>query len=224
MIFKQTSFYYITILIFLFGSCAPARYVRPLAKGETVGSATFGGPLIGYSGATIPIPLLGIAAGHGFKDDLTGFAGLHLTSLAFGVVQVDAGIVKGLRKPDKWIPGVSISPVANIMFDKWQGKFNFYPQADANAYWNYGKRKHYCFVGLSNWFDLHSTRAEGQPQTTHWLPIIQAGNTFCSKKWAYTMELKYIAPNTSNQDLVVSYASPGKKGTIGFYIGVTIKF
>ncbi len=214
----------IALLAIAFASCAPARYVRPLEKGQSKVSATFGGPLINYSGTTIPAPLLGFAAGHGFKDGLTGFAGLHATSLAFGVLHVDAGVVKGLLKPNGWIPGVSASPVANMMFDKWEHKFSFFPQADINAYWNYGKKKHYCYLGLANWFDLHSTRAEGEPQTKHWLPVVQVGNTLAAKKWEYTLELKYIAPNYSNRDIVVPYISAGNTGAIGIYIGVTRKF
>ncbi|MCW3124108.1 MAG: hypothetical protein JWQ38_3600 [Flavipsychrobacter sp.] len=222
--FRSVHFSFVVLLAILFGSCAPARYVRPLAKGKTVATATFGGPLIKYSGMTIPVPLLGVAAAHGYKDDLTGFAGLHATSLFFGVLQIDAGVVKGLRKPDRWIPGISVSPVANLMLDKWAGKFSFFPQADVNAYWNYGKQNHYCYIGLSNWFDLHTTRAEGEPQTKHWLPVIQAGNVYVRKKMEYTLELKYIAPNYSSRDLVVPYIAPGQNGAIGLYIGVTRKF
>ena len=221
---QRKTIYYYSFFILLLGSCAPARYVRPLEKGKTEATATFGGPLINYSGSTIPVPLLGFAAGHGFTDDLTGFAGIHATSLAFGVLQVDAGVVKGLWKPHKWIPGVSISPVVNMMFDKWAGKFSLFPQADANAYWNYGKKKHFCYLGLTNWFDLHKTGADDQPQTTHWLPVWQAGNTLVRKKWEYTVEVKYIAGNYSNRSIVVTYLSPGSSGALGLYIGVTRKF
>src|ERR1022692_1070902 len=126
--------------VWLFGSCAPARYVKPLDKGQTAVSASFGGPLILYGNTTIPVFLTSLAAGYGFNAGLTGFAGLHTTSLLFGVFQTDLGIVKQLRKQDGWIPGVTVSPVANLMIDKWQGKFSFFPQLDANAYWNYPRK------------------------------------------------------------------------------------
>lgn len=210
--------------IWLMGSCTTARYVRPVEKGKTVATAAFGGPMIVFSGLSIPTPLLTASVAHGYKDDLTGFGSLHLTSAAFGVFHVSGGVTKGLRKPDGWVPGVSVSPIANFMFDKWEGHFNFFPQLDANAYWSYGKRKNYCYVGIGNWFDLHTTRADGQPQTNHWLPMVQVGNVFARNKWEYTLELKYIAPGTSNKNLVATYVSPASTGALGFYFGVTRKF
>jgi hypothetical protein len=211
-------------ILIIFGSCAPARYVKPLAKGQTVATASFGGPLIHLSKITFPMPLTSVAVGHGFKDDLTGFAGLHITSLAFGVFQTDLGIVKGLVTQKGWRPGVSVSPVVNLMFDKWQQKFSFFPQLDAHAYWNYKKKPHYAYVGMSNWFDLHTTRAEGEPQKTHWVPVLELGNTLVRRKWDYTLEIKYLAPNYSRKRLVVDYQGLGQNGSFGVYIGVTRKF
>jgi len=205
----------------LFGSCAPARYVKPLEKGQVAVTAAVGGPLILYDNTTIPVPLSSLAVGYGFKDDLTGFAGIHTTALLFGVFQTDIGVVKQIVKQNGWIPGVTVSPVANLMIDKWAGKFSFFPQADVNAYWNYPGKPHYVYVGLSNWFDLNTTRSEGDPQTTHWFPIVQLGNTIVTKKWAYTLELKYATE--INHPLVVSYQGVGQNTVLGVYIGVTRK-
>ena len=211
----------IILAAWLFGSCAPARYVKPLEKGQTAITAAVGGPLILYGNTTIPVPLTSVATGYGFNNNLTGFVGIHTTALLFGVFQTDIGIVKLINKQDGWIPGITVSPVANLMIDKWAGKFSFFPQADINAYWNYPRKPHYVYIGLSNWFDLNSTRSEGNPQTTHWFPIIQLGNTMVTKKWAYTLELKY-APHINNP-VVVAYQGMGQATAMGVYIGVTRK-
>jgi hypothetical protein len=202
-------------------SCAPTRFVKPLDKGETAITAAFGGPLILYDNTTIPMPLTSLAVGHGFDSGLTGFAGFHTTALLFGVFQTDIGVVKQLLKQQGWIPGITVSPVANLMIDKWEGKFSFFPQLDANAYWNYPGKPHYVYIGISNWFDLNTTRSEGDPQTTHWFPIIQLGNTMVTRKWAYTLELKY-APKI-NYPVVVEYQGLGQATALGVYIGVTRK-
>jgi len=218
--------------ILVFASCSPARFVKPLDKGQTAVTVNIGGPLIDYSGTTIPVPLSSVAVGHGYTKDVTGFAGLHTTALLFGVLQADIGVVKELVKQKKLVPGISVSPVANIMFDKWDHRFSFFPQVDAHAYWNYLKKPHYAYVGLSNWFDLHNKLDNGEPQNYHWMPIIELGNTFVKRKWNYTLELKYIAPNRRNIS-IVDYAGignpdtntgTGQRGAIGFYIGVTRKF
>ncbi len=209
------------LIVVMFSQCAPARFVKPLDKGKTQVSATLGGPLILFSGTTIPMPLTSVAVGHGFKNDLTGFAGLHTTALAFGVLQTDIGVVKQIHQQNKWIPGITVSPVANLMIDKWAGKFTFLPQVDANAYWMYSAKKHYAYVGLSNWFDLNSKRSQGDAQTRHWLPLIQAGNTFNTKKWAYTIELKYASK--INNPVIVDYQGFGPGTALGAYIGVSKK-
>lgn len=201
--------------------CAPSRFVRPLNKGATAISANIGGPLIQYGSGVIPLPLSSIAVGHGYSNNVTGFAGLHTTALLFGVIQTDIGVVKKITNQNKWLPAISVSPVANMMFDKWEKKFSFFPQVDAHAYWEYGKKKSMAYAGISNWIDLHSKRADGRPQTTHWLPTMQAGNTFCSNNWAYTVELRWVAPNQSNKNLIVEYKAPGNSGAMGVYFGVT---
>lgn len=214
----------IGLLAWVFTGCAPARFVRPLDKGQTAVTANFGGPIIRYGQTVIPMPLTSVAAGHGFTKTLTGFAGLHTTALAFGVLQTDIGILKEVVQQKKWQPGISVAPVANVMFDKWENKFSLFPQLDAHAYWKYFTKPHFFYLGYSNWFDLHSKRNGGEPQQKHWVPIIELGNTLVRNKWSYTVELKYIAPNYSNRDIVVDYTSFGQTGAIGFYLGVTRKF
>jgi hypothetical protein len=222
----------IALIVVLFARCSPARFIKPLDKGQTAVTATFGGPFINYSGTAIPVPLTSVAAGHGYTNDLTGFAGLHTTALAFGVVQTDIGVVKELMKQKNWQPGISVSPVANMMFDKWQHQFSFFPEIAAHAYWNYPKKPHYAYVGFSNWFDLHSTLSNGEPQTYHWMPIIELGNTLVKHKWSYTVELKYMAFNRRNISIIdyTGIGNPdnstgiGQRGAIGFYIGVTRSF
>ncbi len=210
----------IMCIAWLFTSCAPSRYIKPLERKQTVVTATLGGPLILYAHTTIPVPMTTMAVGHGFTDNLTGFAGLHTTSLLFGVFQTDIGVVKQLSAQHGWLPGITVSPVANLMIDKWAGIFSFYPQLDLNAYWNYPKRPHYVYFGLSNWFDM-ATRSTEDPQTSHWLPMLQLGNTMVTKKWMYTLEVKY-APRINNP-VVVEYQGIGQATALGVYIGVTKK-
>lgn len=210
----------IICLVWLFASCTPARYVKPLDKGQKVVTASLGGPLLLYANTTIPAPLTSIAAGYGFSNDLTGFAGIHTTSLLFGVFQTDIGIVKQISKQHSFVPGISISPVANLMIDKWEGKFSFFPQADLNFYWNYLKKPHYAYIGLTNWFDIKTASTE-DPKTTRWLPVIQLGNTMFTHNWAYTIELKF-APKINNP-VVADYQGIGKASALGVYFGVTRK-
>jgi hypothetical protein len=51
------------------------------------------------------------------------------------------------------------------------------------------------------------------------------GHSFTGKKWSFNIETKVIAPNLSNQKLVVDYVTPFQsRGAFGVYIGCTRKF
>lgn len=213
----------ISLLAFIC-SCAPARFVKPLQKNEKAISANFGGPLISFAGAVIPMPLTAIGGGYGINDKLTAYSNLHTTALAFGVIQLDAGIVQEILSQNKWRPGISINPGINLAYQIKAEDFKFWPQLDVNAYWNYKNKPHYFYAGISNWFEFSSTRALGEPQPHNWIFIPQIGHTFVNKKFNWNLEVKYIAPNISHKNIVVEYHAPGNNGAIGVYFGVARKF
>jgi hypothetical protein len=52
----------------------------------------------------------------------------------------------------------------------------------------------------------------------------QLGHVFERGKWNYTLEVKFLAPYLSNQNIVVDYVSPfGKRGAMGAYFGLNYK-
>jgi hypothetical protein len=61
------------VLLYLFSSCAPARFVKPLEKDQQAINLSVGGPLIEYGSLVIPMPLLTAAYGYGLDSTLTGF-------------------------------------------------------------------------------------------------------------------------------------------------------
>jgi hypothetical protein len=72
----QKSLIVVTVLFFhilIFYSCAPTRFVKPLDKKQQAVNLSLGGPLIGYSGLTIPMPFLTATYGYGIDSTLTGF-------------------------------------------------------------------------------------------------------------------------------------------------------
>lgn len=205
-------------------ACNPTRIVQPIPKGRVQVGANFGGPTIMLGTTPLPIPLTSVHVAYGLKEHTTSFASLHTTALLYGVFQTDLGFTRELLAPQKFIPGISVSPIANVLFDKWEHKFSLYPQLDVNAYWNYGSKKNLVYASLNNWFELRTTRAHNEPQTTHWLPSIGLGHQWNNKKYNIQCEVKYVAPTESNENIVVNYVSPAAKGAIGFYIGINRKF
>ena len=216
------------LAILAVSSCAPSRFVEPLAKNESAISAEFGGPVVNLFGASFPTPLISVAYGRGISDNITVFGGLHATSAVFGVVQAEVGAVVGLLPHDSlnpFVPGISATPVLNIAFDGWEGQGRLWPQTDLNFYWNYGKRRSLIYTGFSNWYVLSQKRAheEVQPNQVIWNPHL--GHTLKGEKWDFNTEIKFIAPNKSNQEVVVDYAKVlGKSGAMGAYISVVRRF
>ncbi|MFZ9612450.1 MAG: hypothetical protein ACO29Q_04140, partial [Crocinitomicaceae bacterium] len=59
-------------LLLVFASCAPARFVEPLKKGQQVITGNFGGPVAKIPGiGAIPIPFTSIGYGRGLTNKTT---------------------------------------------------------------------------------------------------------------------------------------------------------
>lgn len=217
-------FAFLLLIVFLF-SCAPTRIVKPLDKDQKLVGFNFGGPLIEFGGATIPIPFTSFYGAYGLTDDLSVFGGVHITSLAYGVFQTDIGVTKGLLKPEGWKPGLSVSPAAQLFVDRWEWNAKIYPELGINAYWEYGEKTNkFFYLGVVSWFELQSNRAHEQPQPQRIIPNLQLGHTFERPRMNYTLEAKYFSPFTSNRDIVVNYKSFGNTGAVGIMFSVARKF
>ncbi len=223
---KVSNLFQIIILLFIIVnfSCAPSRFVKPLAKGEQAINIAAGGPVVTYSSIPIPVPLLSATYGYGIDSTLTLFGGVNLTAAFYGNAQVEAGIVKNVVKQNGGIPGISITPVANFIYRNKEAS-KFYPQVDVNAYWDYNKGRNLFYAGLSNWFELSSKKAYDQKQDHHWLLSPMIGEYFVRKKWSINVEVKIVAANLSSQKTVAEYKTPlGHNGAAGVYVGYTRKF
>lgn len=212
------------LFILVFASCAPTRFVEPIPTGHADVTAVLGGPLFDYANTTIPMPLLSVAGGYGFSDKTTAFAGLGITSLLFDNIQLDLGAVHEILHQDKLQPGISVSPVVNLLLAMRDGSFRFWPEADINFYWHYGSSGNLIYVTSSNWFDFTSTRADNEPQTHHWFSNIGLGHRFEGENWQYITELKYLEAGMPNTPNAVGYHGVDGHGAFGIYLGLTRKF
>lgn len=219
--FKQICF---LLLFCLALACSPSRYVKPLQKKQHAANLSFGGPLIKYGTATIPIPFLTANYGYGIDSTLTGFATFNITSALYGNFQLELGACKQWLKQKKFRPGFSTSLQLNTIYRNKEAA-KLYPQLDLNLFWEYGKRKNYFYIGESNWFELATKRTLNEKQKNHLILMPMIGHTFSGRKWNVNIEAKVIAPNLSNENIVVDYQTPFKgHGAFGVYIGYTRKF
>lgn len=230
----QSLLFLVSGLVFLW-SCAPARFVEPLQKGQQVLTGHFGGPIAKVPGiGAIPIPFTSIGYGRGLSNQTTIMGALQTTSLAFGVGQVELGVSQRLWNNDRM--GLSGQLNTNILIDFYTGANRIWPQLDANYYFKYGRQwrpeqlelskvyhRNYNFVyaGISNWFDFYRVESQGRPNEQLWIPSLQFGHQWIRPKWSYQAELKILAPLESNENIVVSYPSLlQNRGALGLYFGI----
>jgi hypothetical protein len=133
------------ILLFLISglgllwSCAPARFVEPLQKGQQVITGHFGGPVAKVPGiGAIPIPFTSIGYGRGLSNSTTLMGSIQTTSLVFGVGQFELGASQKLWSTDRM--GLSGQLNTNILIDFYTGANRIWPQLDANYYFKYGRQ------------------------------------------------------------------------------------
>jgi hypothetical protein len=224
MLNNKLGFLLVGLGLMLIQSCAPSRVVRPLEKGQKNISANLGGPLIGFAGTTIPMPLTSISYAQGVSDDVTLFGGFHTTSMLYGVIQTDIGACYNLYHPDSSQFGVSVNPVINFAFDTWEGNAKLWPEVDINAYWEFKPKKSFMYVGASNWFELSGTKAHDEVQENRWLFNPHMGYTYVRNKWNYNVETKYLVPNVDTEPNAVDYRGVAGKGAIGVYFTFIRKF
>ncbi|MBI3133810.1 MAG: hypothetical protein HYZ14_03960 [Bacteroidetes bacterium] len=211
----------IPLLAFVFG-CAQSRFVEPLDKGQLSVGGNFGGPLIEYPPAVIPIPFLDAEVGYGLDSNLTVHGGLNLTSMAFGNFHMDAGVTYKFLNQRKYIPNLSVSPSFNLVYDVYDKVGKFWPVLDVNAYWNYGERRNYFYAGFNNYFELSKTMANDQPQAHHWLFSPQIGHILKGKKqyFQFTTEVKLLGINLDSKYSFIPYSGiTGNMGATGIYLG-----
>ncbi|MCH2223334.1 MAG: hypothetical protein MK066_01100 [Crocinitomicaceae bacterium] len=214
--------YVYLLLLLLVSSCAPSRFVEPLDKKEFALGGNLGGPLISFAGVPISVPLSSIEGGYGLDTNLTIHAGLHTTSMFFGNFQIDGGVTYQFLEQQKYLPSLSVSPAFNFIIDLDDGQADFWPMLDVNAFWNYGNRRNYFYLGVNNYFELSSTMANDLPQERFLLFSPQVGHVIKGKNraWELSLELKLIAPNLESANAFVSYTGiTGNRGATGVYIG-----
>jgi hypothetical protein len=210
------------VCLLLLEACAPAGLVKPIEKGKHAVSGSFGGPAIWFAGMPIPVPLTSLNYHYGLKEKISLTAGTGLTSLAFGTGQINAGVLAGILVPSETQKmGLSAFVNTHFMLDRWQWNFRFYPEAGFHSYREFGK--HRLYAGASAWFETRFP-AKARTSNNFWIPMMHAGWQKSGEKWQPSVELKWIAPNISSENLVVDYIGLAGRGSFGLYFGLLRKF
>lgn len=229
------------LLIIFIQGCGPSRFVEPLKKSENAISASLGGPLVNVPGiATIPMPFSSLTYGRGITNNITVFGSWYSTAAVFGTIQFDAGATMRIVESKNHKHGLSATGGFNFATDRWKWNSKVWPQLDVNYYWKYNHRMqaqddllnkggtpraNLLYAGIGTWYELSATRSHEVEQLVRVVPMLNIGHNFNGKKWTFTTEIKFIAPFSNNESIVVDYVSlTGKTGATGLYFGLTRRF
>ncbi len=207
-----------------FFSCAPQRFVKPLEKQQQAVNASLGGVLFDYNGTTIPMPFLTLAYGYGLNETTTGFGAVNVTSALYGNFQFELGLTKQIVQQREFQPAICLTPVANIIYRNSDAR-KLYPQLAVSTYWEYGKHSDLIYLSLDSWFELSGKKANNEQQENHVLFMPSLGHSFQRKNHCFTSEFRIVAPNLSNEGLVIDYKTPLRThGACALFFGYTLKF
>ncbi|MES2681499.1 MAG: hypothetical protein V4635_16505 [Bacteroidota bacterium] len=223
-IFNSIKFFILVVFICILQHCAPSRYVKPLEKTQSAVAFSFGGPLIKFSGAPIPIPFSTLGYGYGLTDNVTVYGNLHSTSLLFANAQADLGATLHLYKKQN-VFGITASPALQLAYNiRNQTGFRMWPSLDLNSYFHFNKKPSYVYGGINSWLELSKLRAHGDTQQRHLIPNLQIGYVIVKTKWQHQFECKYLGIGIPNLPGVVDYIGLARKGTFGIYYSLIRKF
>lgn len=203
-------------------SCSTNRFVEPLDKGELEIGGNGGGPLLNFGGSSIPLPLSSVYAGYGYSDDLTLYGGLHITSLAFKTLKLEAGTRKKLVVGHSIYPSVSGALAVNGIVSLRDGATRVFPEIALNPYWRYGRWKTY--TGLQAWFDFYKFSTQNYGYGGFFVPAISVGQTVDLADWEIGIEYKRLAFNVPSENSVVDYIVPSGIGAHGIYLNASRSF
>jgi hypothetical protein len=205
------------LILGMLQSCAPSRYVKPLAKSQHAANFSFGGPLIRFAGAPIPIPFSTLGYGYGLTENITAHGNLHVTSLLFANTQADLGTTFSLYKKENKF-GFTASPALQIAYNlRNTAGLRVWPSLDANAYFHLNQRPSYLYAGLNSWFEFKNIKAHQETQQRHVIPNVQVGYVVVKTKWQHQFECKYLGIGIPNLPGVVDYIGAAGKGSFGIY-------
>lgn len=213
--FMRKSMYF--ALLGLCMSCSPTKIVVPLQEGQVQIGATLGRPKVN-SGS---IPLMGIYAAKGISNTTTAYGAAQLSSALFGTIQLDGGVVKGLRPASGILPGFSYSYGGNLFVSSRDYATRIYPETGFNVFWQQGA--HIINLSANTWVDPTWFLTEyNQGQIL--APSLGAGYRLRYKWIELQTEYKIVNPTREIMIPQAYVPSTFGLGGRGLYWGIALNF
>jgi hypothetical protein len=200
-------------LAVLASSCATSHPARPLGRGNFVGQASLGGPIVEVSETPIPAPILVAGGGYGLTDRWDAYGRLDLTAAAYGNVHVEPGAAfHPLVREGGLVPTVTVVGSVHVLTDF--DRLRVGPQVTGLSAWRVGGR-HLIYLGADVGTLLGGDR-------TRFLAGPLVGGELRAGSVGLVLEVKWLAPWYDVQPLAPTWVSPGDRGYLAVLVGCNL--
>jgi hypothetical protein len=196
----------------LASACATSHFARPLGRGNVVGQASLGGPLVEVSGTPLAAPILAVGGGYGLDDRWDVYARADVTAAAYGDLHLEPGVAfHPLVRDGGFVPTVTVAGSVHVLTD-----FNSLragPQLTGLAAWRVGaRRRHLVYLGVdAGTLFGGRTRVLAGP--------VAGAEARVSDHSGLVLEIKWLSPWYDVEPLAPTWLSPGDRGYFAVLVG-----
>jgi hypothetical protein len=196
-------------------SCATSHFARPLGRGNVVGQASLGGPIVEVSGTPIPAPILVAGAGYGASDRWDVYARADVTAAAFGDLHLEPGAAfHPVVRESGPVPTVTVAGSVHVLTDFAEVRVG--PQVSALAAWRVGAlHRHLLYVGADA-----GTLVTGRTRVLAG-PLLGA-EVRVGRRADLVIEAKWLSPWYDVRPLAPTWVSPGDHGYLSILLGYNL--
>jgi len=197
----------------LAGACATSHPARPLGRGNAIGQASLGGPLVEIFDAPAVSPILVLGGGYGLTDRWDAYGRFDVTAAAYGDLHLEPGAAfHPLVREGGAVPTVTLAGSVHLLTD-FRTALRVGPQLTALSAWRVGaSRRHLVYVGADA-----GTLFGGQTRVLAG-PLVGA-EVRAGPSSGFVLEVKWLSPWYDVQPLAPTWISPGDHGYLAVLVG-----
>ena len=199
----------------LFSACAQSHFARPLGRGNAVGHASLGGPLLEVNETPVAAPILIVGGGYGLTDSWDAYARADVTAAAYGDLHLEPGFAfHPLVREAGGVPTVTVAASAHVLTDFHDLRLG--PQLTALAAWRVGaSHRHLVYLGADA-----GTLVPGHVRVLAG-PLV-GGELRVGLRSGLALEVKWLSPWYDVLPLSATWISPGDRGYISVLLGYNL--
>lgn len=194
-------------------SCGVTHPIRVMDEDASALVVSLGGPLADFSGVTIPVPYLNAGYCYGLSDAWTVESNVHVTSLLFNDLGIDAGAATRLVREHGAVPEVTLK-LQGMYFTTFNAGAHsiFLGHTNLNASYRIGARW-LAYAGTEHTVQFSPSSYFFTPFIGVQFPVSSAIDLQVESKWM-------AANHFTGHGLLEGVGAIGSHGSVGIFVGL----